>query len=179
MDQYIPKDALVAKIEDRCEKILFAIADIPLTGKQRADATHEREVLLNVRKMINDLEVKEVDLDKEIDLVEDKYYGFESLSRADIIDVAKHFFEFGMTVSNKAQKASFAGNERIKDWREKCCGQCKFRPVEYNGKTYPCKFSQCSDEEVLEFDEHNGCQGIRKYLMTGIFPEYARKTKEQ
>lgn len=40
------------------------------------------------------------DLEKEIDLVEDKYRGFESLSRADVIDVAKHFFELGL----KAQK---------------------------------------------------------------------------
>mgnify|MGYP006932853403 CR=1 FL=1 len=40
------------------------------------------------------------DLEKEIDLVEDKYHGFESLSRADVIDVAKHFFELGL----KAQK---------------------------------------------------------------------------
>lgn len=60
MAQYIDKSALVAKIEDRCEKILFAIAEIPLTGSQRAEATHEREILLNVRKMINALEVKEL-----------------------------------------------------------------------------------------------------------------------
>ena len=46
------------------------------------------------------IEVKEVDLDKEIDLEEDKYHGFYSLSRADIIDVAKHFFELGI----RAQK---------------------------------------------------------------------------
>lgn len=46
------------------------------------------------------LEVKEVDLEKEMDLVEDKYYGFESLSRADVIEIIKHFFEFGI----KAQK---------------------------------------------------------------------------
>ena len=39
-------------------------------------------------------------MEKEIDLVEDKYRGFESLSRADVIDVAKHFFELGL----KAQK---------------------------------------------------------------------------
>jgi hypothetical protein len=46
------------------------------------------------------LEVKEVDLKKEIDLVEDKYRGFESLSRADIIAIARYFFELGL----KAQK---------------------------------------------------------------------------
>jgi hypothetical protein len=44
--------------------------------------------------------VKEVDLKKEIDLVEDKYRGFESLSRADIIAIARYFFELGL----KAQK---------------------------------------------------------------------------
>ena len=36
--------------------------------------------------------------------MEDKYHGFESLSRADVIEIIKHFFELGMQVSNKAQK---------------------------------------------------------------------------
>lgn len=45
-------------------------------------------------------EVKEVNLEKEIDLVEDKYRGFYSLSRADVIDIAKHFFELGLKTSN-------------------------------------------------------------------------------
>ncbi len=76
-------------------------------------------------------------------------------------------------------QVSFVDEGRMKHWREKCCGQCKFRAVEYNGKEYTCSFSQCSDEEVLKFDEHNGCQGIRQYLMRGIFPEYAKETKEQ
>ena len=52
---------------------------------------------------IDSLEVKEVDLDKEIDLVEDKYHGFESLSRAEIIDVAKYFFELGFKVAQKGE----------------------------------------------------------------------------
>lgn len=42
------------------------------------------------------LKVKEVDLKKEIDLVEDKYHGFESLSRADIIEIIKYFFGLGL-----------------------------------------------------------------------------------
>ena len=49
------------------------------------------------------LEVKEVDLNKEIDLEEDKYHGFDSLSRADFIDVAKHFFELGIKVAQKGE----------------------------------------------------------------------------
>ena len=58
------------------------------------------EVKNKAQLFINTLEVKEVDLDKEIDLLEDKYYGFESLSRADIIEIIKHSFELGL----KAQK---------------------------------------------------------------------------
>lgn len=65
-------------------------------------------------------------------------------------------------------------NERIKDWREKCCDQCKYHFIEYNGQKYPCKFSECSDEEVLGFDKDNGCQGVYEYLKTGVFPERGR-----
>ena len=64
------------------------------------------------------------------------------------------------------------------DWREKCCDQCKYKFVEYKGKQHQCGFSKCTDEEVAEFNEHNGCQGIREYLETGNFPERARKTKD-
>lgn len=65
-------------------------------------------------------------------------------------------------------------NERIKDWREKCCGQCKYHFFEYNGQKYPCSFSECSDEEALGFDKSNGCQGVYEYLKTGVFPERGR-----
>ena len=61
------------------------------------------------------------------------------------------------------------------DWREKCCAQCKYKFVEYKGKQHQCDFSKCTDEEVAEFNEHHGCQGIREYLKTGVFPERGRK----
>ena len=63
----------------------------------------------------------------------------------------------------------------ISDWREKCCDQCKYKFVEYKGKQQQCGFSKCTDEEVAEFNEHHGCQGIREYLKTGVFPERGRK----
>ena len=50
------------------------------------------------------LEVREIDLGKEIDLVEDKYHGFESLSRADVIKIIKHFFELALKVVQKEEK---------------------------------------------------------------------------
>ena len=94
MAHYIDKDALVAMIKSRMATNMH---ENPLT----ASAYVEDEDILEA---INTLKVKEVDLEKEIDLVEDKYHSFESLSRADIIDIIKHFFELGMSVSNKAQK---------------------------------------------------------------------------
>ena len=46
---------------------------------------------------------------------------------------------------------------------------------EYKGKQHQCGFSKCTDEGVTEFNEHHGCQGIREYLETGVFPERGRK----
>ena len=68
--------------------------------------------------------------------------------------------------------------DRVRDWREKCCNQCRYKFVKYEGKQYQCDVSKSTDEDVLEFNELHGCQGIREYLETGIFPERARKTKD-
>ena len=43
-----------------------------------------------------DLEVKDVDLDKELDFVKDAYYYFTSDERSNIKKVARHFFELGL-----------------------------------------------------------------------------------
>ena len=68
--------------------------------------------------------------------------------------------------------------ERLKDWREKCCGQCKHHFIEYEGKKYPCSISLSTDDEVLESMTGNyGCLGIREYIETGVFPDRARKVQ--
>ena len=61
------------------------------------------------------------------------------------------------------------------DWREKCCAQCKYHFIEYNGQKYQCSFSKCSDEEALGFDKANGCIGVYEYLKTGMIPERVRR----
>lgn len=102
----IPKDAVLAEIErriGRCAKQREDMLSVQC-HTLAADASARMGELRCFQDFLDTLEVKEVDLEKEIDLVEDKYRGFESLSRADIIAVAKHFFELGMSVSNKAQK---------------------------------------------------------------------------
>ena len=53
---------------------------------------------------INTLEVKEVDFEKEVD---DYGYHYDYVSLAnkkELVDFAKHFFELGVSVSNKARK---------------------------------------------------------------------------
>ena len=65
--------------------------------------------------------------------------------------------------------------DRVRDWREKCCNQCRYKFTKYEGKQYQCDFSKSTDEDVLEFNELYGCQGIREQLETGIFSERARK----
>ncbi len=39
----------------------------------------------------------------------------------------------------------------------------------------PCVFSECTDEEALGFNKTRGCQGVREYLETGVFPERGKK----
>ena len=82
----IDKDVLVAEINKR-------IMDAPIDcyGHQRVWAYND------VKNILNTLEVKEVDLDKEID---GTYRNYVAFGRQEIATVAKHFFELGI----KAQK---------------------------------------------------------------------------
>ena len=59
------------------------------------------DFLRNIPKI--PLEVKEVDLERELNEY-GLYYDYTSFDRKEIIDFAKHFFELGMAVNNKAQK---------------------------------------------------------------------------
>jgi hypothetical protein len=96
MEQYIPKAALVAEIERlREEKGTFYASD----------------VLYNLEDFLDTLEVKEVDIDEEIN--EHAEYMPQSEFPHDCevlenIEWAKnefrYFFELGMAVSNKQQK---------------------------------------------------------------------------
>lgn len=101
----IDKDALVAEIE---RIISIAESQLALFGKEdernRIIWAQQKKVCELFLSFVNSLEVKEVVLDKEIDSVEDRYHGFESLSRADIIDIAKYFFSLGLSVNTEKEK---------------------------------------------------------------------------
>ena len=101
MTQYINKDALVAEIE-RLKNIYNDDENIHHVAKYN--------ILVDILSFIDTLEVKEVNLEKELSLEDYKSF-FEKYP--DLSDdwgfdeawiFAKHFFELGMSVSNKPQK---------------------------------------------------------------------------
>ena len=70
-------------------------------------APNEEQLIVHLKGLlsfINTLEVKEVDLEKEIALVKGDYEQVDVAWNSDFDFIAKHFFELGMQVSNKTQK---------------------------------------------------------------------------
>ena len=92
----IDKDAVAAKIEEWRNKIVKGIFSIPLTGRNKADATFEYEILGRVRDFIDSLNTKEVDLEKEIELVKGDYEQVDVAWNNDFEFIARHFFELGI-----------------------------------------------------------------------------------
>ena len=119
MAHYIDKDALVAEIEKQRQLIFpkntgeMKVADVPKPLEHGW-----LNALSWIKKTIDSLEVKEVDLEKEFDDYiekqnafinndnnEIKYYNGDSFNHVyDIYPIAKHFFELGMVAGNKVQK---------------------------------------------------------------------------
>ena len=90
----IDKSALVAEIE-KAIKIIYA-------GREYVGIPYGEECIVSglqkAEDIINTLEVKEVDLEKE-------YKDFISSDNGrSMFETAEHFFALGMAVSNKAQK---------------------------------------------------------------------------
>lgn len=116
MEQYISKSALVKEIKRYKHK-----ADERLKIKGRTLVEDHKDFALqnlcgNLLYFIDTLEVKEIDLEKEINkYISNNFFGSQTLGffanrteeepdDQDIALCAKHFFELGMSVSNKAQK---------------------------------------------------------------------------
>ena len=93
MEQYIPKSALVAEIERLVDK-----------GKyhEEFDCAYRdgnNGALYALKDKLDTLEMKEVDLEKELDSMITPELKFHK-ALPSLFDVAKHFFELGL----KAQK---------------------------------------------------------------------------
>ena len=106
MEQYISKSALVAEIENKFEK--YWKRGEESDALQDGNAKYWGGVLscLNeVKTLINTLEVKEVDLEKEIQDIFQKYKngynGTVICNETDFSLIAKHFFELGIKAKDK------------------------------------------------------------------------------
>lgn len=98
MEQYIDKFSLVAEIERRIQ-VCQDYAKCNLTDNARIGNKAQQLELNYILSFIKNLEVKEVDFDKEFDEFNIGMYNpFES--GAEIREFARHFFELGL----KAQK---------------------------------------------------------------------------
>ena len=98
MEQYISKSALVTKIE----RLKNTSLEYGYNTMQKVLADSGKDISLRqLQNFIDDLEVNSVDLNEEV-----KKYLFNCIDNDGLkpINIAKHFFELGMQVSNKAQK---------------------------------------------------------------------------
>lgn len=102
----IDKEILLLKIDSKIEEAqkVFNVAPSSVIGGMIEGYTR-------TKKIINSIEVKEVDLEEEIkeEYLKRRCYGGRDnmlviLNEPEFNTVAKHFFELGMQVSNKAQK---------------------------------------------------------------------------
>jgi hypothetical protein len=102
MEQYIPKPALVAKIERRRNAALIRQKNLEFIGQETVLNEMVANELNRILSFINTLEVKEVDLEKEIQMFSMDLAMKENNGdwEKDIAVTAKYFFELGL----KAQK---------------------------------------------------------------------------
>lgn len=119
MTHLIDKDIVVAEIEKRIAEnkkdIERASHSFSANNLEDYFEGYEDALALFKQQFLDTLEVKEVDLDKEID----RYYNieapkeFEDVLYEDIEKFAKHFFELGMRVNNPITAADRGTAEEI------------------------------------------------------------------
>lgn len=106
MTQYIDKSALVAEIEERRDSLISLSESCPANTAAKSGFYAQAQTLEGIKNFINTLEVKEVDIEKEI---KDYFDNQPIIARSKGVDyqlipsredIAKHFFELGL----KAQK---------------------------------------------------------------------------
>lgn len=96
MEQYINKSKVVAEIE-RKKAHAQTLGDNAINSSMQQFYDGMREGCNNLLSFINTLEVKDVDLDKEIEKwIDDDAITHEDCSITDVISTAKHFFELGL-----------------------------------------------------------------------------------
>ena len=111
MEQYIDKSALVAEIERHLEYANNGIeyaqmgidSGIEHCKVELAAWQHCQNMCKQIFSFINTLEVKEVDLNEEIEKCL-KRYSMLAVGKKDFTDIAKHFFELGLKAAQKGEE---------------------------------------------------------------------------
>jgi len=104
MEQYIKKSAIMAEIR-KYIKSAEAFLKYHHNRNDKSVYAFEQEklVMCDLLIFLDTLEVKEVDLNEEIEKCL-KRHNMLAVGKKDFTDIAKHFFELGVQVSNKLQK---------------------------------------------------------------------------
>ena len=103
MKQYIDKATVVAEIErlKECNRKICG-GDFDFLKKAYPKHYYSTEIYNDILSFLDTLEVKDVDLEKEIELVKGDYEQVDVAWNNDFDFIAKHFFELGL----KAKKGS-------------------------------------------------------------------------
>lgn len=105
----IDKDTVLAEIKKAIKNIY--------AGREYVGIPYDEECivrgLIEAEDIINSLKVKEVDLNEEIESYFKGFGKFPSVGIDDCIDIAKHFFDLGMRVSNPITAADRGMAEEI------------------------------------------------------------------
>ena len=134
----IDKDALVAEIVRR-----YKLVDKYETNEFCAVAS--RDELVHLRNFIKTLEVKEVDLDKEVDAVMKRFLG-NITCREEQLKFAKHFFEFGLQAAQKEESKT--------DWLRELKERLDSLSKEDFEKVI-AKYSRYGEEGSVDYDKLN------------------------
>lgn len=95
MEQYIKKSALVAEITHKIKVLEAFIKNFDGISDKVEKAKNKIEALSDELLFLDTLEVKEVDLEKELDSMITPELKFHK-ALPSLFDVAKHFFELGL-----------------------------------------------------------------------------------
>lgn len=103
--ELINKAVIVAEIERRVSDLY------PKNGQGMVATKILKEHYKDLKDFINNLEVREVDLDKEFNSLLDNLEGMPRMRHSDEQiewgkDIAEHFLELGISISNEAQKGA-------------------------------------------------------------------------
>lgn len=111
MVQYVDKSAIETEIKrliDCCYKM--CAGDLDFLQKAYPEHYYSIETYKEILSFLDTLEVKEVDLEKEIDgYMTKKWEGIEEdkrfydMMKNNLRDIAKHFFELGLKAAQKGK----------------------------------------------------------------------------